>query len=312
MCDFSKIKNYPIRERKNKVHIKNFAQPALPDRSFQKYLEHLPDFLAVRHLKAVAEAIVQARRSGRPVVLAMGGHVIKVGLSPLVIDLMRRGIITAVAMNGSGAIHDYEISLIGETSEDVAEEIKTGRFGMAEETGRALNAAARYGLNNPIGYGEAIGKLIVEEKNPYAAFSILAAGYTQKIPVTVHVALGTDIIHMHPTADGKALGAVTFHDYRKLTAIVCRLDGGVWINLGSAVVMPEIFVKAVSVARNLGYPLNGITTVNMDMIQHYRPTENVVRRPTLGTGAGYALTGHHEIMFPLLRMAVLCGMEMFE
>lgn len=312
MCDFSKIKNYPIRERKNKVHIKNFAKPMLPDRSFRNYLEDLPDFLAVRHLKAVAEAIAQAHRSGRPVVLAMGGHVIKVGLSPLVIDLMQRGIITAVAMNGSGAIHDYEISLIGETSEDVAEEIKTGRFGMAEETGRALNEAARYGLNKQTGYGEAIGKLIVEEKNPYAAFSILAAGYTQKIPVTVHVALGTDIIHMHPTADGQALGAVTFHDYRKLTAIVCRLDGGVWINLGSAVVLPEIFVKAVSVARNLGYSLNGITTVNMDMIQHYRPTENVVRRPTLGSGAGYALTGHHEIMFPLLRMAVLCAMEVFQ
>ncbi len=309
--NFSDIKTYPIRERKNKVRISDFAKPVLPDRSFQNYLDHLPEFLAVKNMKSVAAAIAQAHRKGSPVILAMGGHVIKVGLSALVIDLMRRKIITAVAMNGSGAIHDYELSLIGETSEDVAEEIKTGRFGMAEETGRALNEAARQGMLNQTGYGEAAGKLILEEKNPHAEFSILAAGYQNNIPVTVHVALGTDIIHMHPAANGKALGEATFQDYRKLTEIICGLDGGVWVNLGSAVILPEIFVKAVSVARNLGYPLNQITTVNMDMVQHYRPMENVVNRPTLGTGSGFALTGHHELMFPLLRMMALCELGVF-
>lgn len=312
MINFNSIKTYPIRERKNKVTIRDFAKPVLPDRSFQNFLDHLPEFLAVKNIKSVASAIAQAYRKSKPVILAMGGHVVKVGLSPLIIDLMRRKIITAVAMNGSGAIHDYEISLIGETSEDVAEEIKTGRFGMAEETGRALNEAAHIGMKNNIGYGNAAGKLIIDEKNPHTPFSILAAGFENNIPVTVHIALGTDIIHMHPSADGKALGEATFHDYRKLTDVICGLDGGVWINLGSAVILPEIFVKAVSVARNLGYPLNNITTVNMDMVQHYRPTENVVQRPTLGSGSGYAITGHHEIMFPLLRMMTLCELGIFE
>lgn len=310
--NISDIKTYPIRERKNKVRISDFAKPVLPDRSFQSYLDHLPEFLAVKNMKSVAAAVARAHRNGKPVILAMGGHAVKTGLSPLIIDLMERKIITAVAMNGSGAIHDYEISLIGETSEDVAEEIRTGRFGLAEETGRALNEAAQRGMMDQTGYGKAAGHYILDKNNPYIEYSILAAGCRLKIPVTVHVAIGTDIIHMHPSADGKALGDVTFRDYRKLTEMVCSLDGGVWVNLGSAVILPEIFVKAVSVARNLGYPLNNITTVNMDMIQHYRPTENVVHRPTLGSGCGYALTGHHELMFPLLRMMVLCELGVFE
>lgn len=306
MVDFNKIKNYPIRDRKNKVDIKDFARPILPPKDFTKYLDSLPSFLGVVSLREVARAIARAHRAGKQVVLAMGAHVIKVGLSPLVIDLMQRRILTAVALNGSCTVHDYEISLIGQTSEDVAEEIKTGRFGMVEETGRALNEAAVEGMKLGIGYGDAIGRRILEDENPHADFSIFAAGVRLEIPTTVHLAIGTDIIHMHPTTDGKALGDVSFRDYRKITEIVAALDDGVWLNLGSAVLLPEVFVKAVSVARNLGYPLKNITTVNMDMIQHYRPTENVVRRPTLGSGAGYAITGHHEIMFPLLRMAILC------
>lgn len=306
-----KVKTYSLRERKNKVHLEGFAKPVLPDRSFIRYLEHLPRFLAVESLSAVSRAIAVACRHQKPVVLAMGGHVIKTGLSPLVIDLMQRKIITTVAMNGSGAVHDYEISLIGETSEDVAEEIKTGRFGMAEETGRALNEAAQWGMSHQRGYGYAIGKRITDDRNPYMNYSILSEGYRHQIPVTVHLAIGTDIIHMHPSTDGKALGDTTFRDYQILTDIVCMMDGGVWINIGSAVILPEIFIKAVSVARNLGYPLANITTVNMDMVQHYRPMENVVRRPVLGNGHGYAITGHHEILFPLLRMMVLCELEIF-
>jgi hypothetical protein len=305
----SDLKTYPLRKRYSKVRLSDFAAPWRRGRSFSTFYLGLPDILAVKTLRAVTNAIVKAHRKRRPVIVGIGAHVIKVGLAPIITDLMKRGIITAVAMNGAGIIHDFELAFLGHTSEEVDAEIDDGRFGMAEETGRMLNEAITQGAKDGQGLGEAIGCYInrtaVQFRNRNV--SILATGARLGIPVTVHVALGTDIIHMHPSADGAAIGATSLLDFRRLTAVVAGMEGGVYMNIGSSVILPEVFLKTLSLGRNLGHPITNITTVNMDFLSHYRPQTNVVRRPTQKGGQGYSLTGHHEIMLPLLAASVIEG-----
>jgi hypothetical protein len=303
----SDLKTYPLKKRHSKVRLSDLAAPWKRGGTFSTFSSRLPDILAVKTLRAVTQAIVKAHRRHRPVILGIGAHVIKVGLSPIITDLMERGIITAVAMNGAGIIHDFELALMGHTSEEVDAEIDNGRFGMAEETGRILNDAITRGAKDGQGLGEAIGRYMnhTADQFPNRAVSILATGAKLGIPVTVHVAIGTDIIHMHPSADGAAIGATSLLDFRRLTAVVAGMEGGVYLNVGSAVILPEVFLKTLSLGRNLGHPIANITTVNMDFLSHYRPQTNVVRRPTQKGGQGYSLTGHHEIMLPLLAAAVL-------
>lgn len=298
--DFSRIKTYSIKERKSLVRLSQLAD--LKGYGETGRLESLlPRVLKADSLREVVAALRSARDEGSPAVLAMGAHVIKVGLSPIIINLMERGFIGAVAMNGAGAVHDLELAFHGETSEDVAAEIKEGRFGMVEETAAHFNGAISRHASDGVGLGAALGKYINEEKMPNAAVSILAAGARLGIPVTVHVAIGTDIVHIHPSTDGAATGRATFDDFRIFTGVVSKLGGGgVYMNVGSAVLMPEVFIKALSAARNLSADVTGFTTVNMDMIQHYRPSVNVVNRPIQGAGRGISITGHHEIMIPLI------------
>lgn len=305
--DVTRLKTYPLRRRHSKVRVSDVASPWQRGGTFKKFLDALPDILAVKTFRAVVQAIVRARRRERPVIVGMGAHPVKVGLGPVLVDLLERGIVTAVAMNGSVIIHDFELALMGHTSEEVDAEIDSGRFGMAEETGRMLNEAIVRGVKDGQGIGEAIGHYMNRYKGqfPNRATSILATGARLGIPVTVHVAVGTDIIHMHPTADGAAIGAGSLLDFRKLAAIVAGMEGGVYLNLGSAVIMPEVFLKTVTLGRNLGHSLTDITTVNMDFLSHYRPLTNVVRRPTQKGGHGYSLIGHHEIMVPLLAAAII-------
>jgi hypothetical protein len=268
------------------------------------FLRGLPQILAARDFLAVAEQIARRHRAGKRIVLGMGAHPIKVGLGPLIIDLMRRGVLSGVAMNGASIVHDFELAYAGETSEDVAANLADGSFGMAEDTGRFLNDATAAARPDE-GLGAAVGRAILAAKLPNRQLSILACGARLDIPVTVHVAVGTDIIHMHPSADGAAIGAASLRDFHQLAAVVAGLRGGVFINLGSAVLIPEVFVKALNLARNLGHRVDDLITVDMDFIRHYRPQMNVVQRPTMGGGRGYHFTGHHEIMFPLLCAAVL-------
>ena len=305
--DLSKLKTYPLARRHSKVRLADFAVPWRKGQSLDRFLKTLPDILAVKTLRAVAHAIARAHRHGRPVIVGMGAHLTKVGLNPILVDLMERGIVTTVAMNGAVIIHDFELALRGHTSEDVEAEIDSGRFGMAEETGRMLNEAIVRGAKEGQGIGEAIGRYINRSLGqfPHHRVSLLATGARLGIPVTVHVALGTDIIHMHPTADGAAIGAGSLLDFRKLAAVVAGMEGGVYLNLGSAVILPEVFLKTVTLGRNLGHSLTDITTVNMDFLPHYRPATNVVKRPTQKGGRGYSLIGHHEIMVPLLAAAVI-------
>lgn len=300
-----KIKTYPLCSRKSRVEIELSASPHTRGALFKTFMEGLPSFLAASDLKAVVRSIVEARRRQKPVVLGMGAHPIKVGVSPLIIDLMKRGIVTAIAANGACSIHDFELSLTGKTSEDVAQEVCTGAFGMARETGRELNTAIREGVKKGYGIGRSVGEYIFLKGKGLSGRSIFAEGYRLGIPTSVHVAIGTDIIHMHPSADGAMIGEGSLRDFRLLASVVADLQGGVYINLGSAVIMPEVFLKALTVARNLGHRVENITTVNMDFIQHYRPRENVLTRPTLKKGRAYALTGHHEIMVPLLAAALI-------
>lgn len=263
--------------------------------------------LGAKTFQAVVEAIVTARRHGKPVILGMGAHPTKVGLNPVLIDLMKREVVTGIAMNGAVIIHDFELAYLGHTSEEVDAEIDSGRFGMAEETGRILNTAITEGWRRGQGLGEAIGHFILSHPRqfPHRRFSLLASGAKFGIPITVHVAVGTDIIHMHPAADGAAIGGASLTDFRKLASLVSVMEGGVYINLGSAVLLPEVFLKTVTLGRNLGRALRRITTVNMDFLPHYRPLTNVVKRPTQKGGRGYSLTGHHELMVPLLAAAVI-------
>ncbi|MCX8026674.1 MAG: hypothetical protein N3A62_02305 [Thermodesulfovibrionales bacterium] len=301
--DISKIKTYSLRDRQSKVSVDAFGKVYSRGMSFKGFVDSLPDFLAVKSLKALANDIVIARTNDKPVILGMGAHPIKVGLSPLIIDLIKSGIVTAFATNGAGIIHDFEIAYHGQTSEDVAREIDTGTFGMAQETAQFLNTAIIKGVDEGYGLGYSIGRSIFEGNLPYKHLSIFANCYEGSKVATVHVAIGTDIIHMHPTADGKSIGEGSLRDFRALVEAVSNLNGGVYINLGSSVILPEVFLKAITVARNLGFEVKDFTTANMDFIQHYRPTVNVLQRPTQCGGRHYALTGHHEIMFPLL-----CGL----
>lgn len=300
LIDIKGLKTYSIKDRKSKVSIEKSALPPEKDKSFSEFIDSLPDFLAAKDLKSVARAIVEAHKNKRPVILGMGAHPIKVGLSPIIINLMQRGIITAVATNGACIIHDFEIAFIGQTSEDVATELCTGTFGMAKETGQMLNNAISNGAGKGLGLGRSIGEFIDSSDFNFKDNSIFRAGFNLDIPVTVHVAIGSDIIHMHPEADGASIGEGSLRDFRLLTSVVSGLEGGVYLNLGSAVILPEVFLKALTVARNLGHKTEQFTTVNMDFIQHYRPRENVLHRPTMMKGQSFALTGHHEIMLPLL------------
>jgi len=302
--DPSKIKTYSVKGRTSKVRLDDFAKPHKKHGSYQDFLSSLPNILASKSLKDVSAAVVQARKDMRPVMLGMGAHSIKVGLNRVIIDLMERRIITSLSLNGAGIIHDFELAFIGQTSEDVDREILSGAFGMAEETGSMLNQAIKSAAENE-GIGAAVGRMIQTGDFPYKDQSLLAAGSRLGVPVTVHVAIGTDIIHMHPSFDGQATGAAAHRDFLAFCSLVSDLEGGVYINLGSAVLLPEIFLKAVTLCRNLGNTLQHFTTVNMDFVQHYRPNTNVVCRPTQGGGRGYAITGHHEIMFPLLAAAII-------
>ena len=307
--DLNGITSYPLSERKSKVHMDDFAAPWQRGGSLAAWIDALPDILAARDLREVAARVARDALKGRVVLLAMGAHPIKVGLNPVILDLMERGIITGLAMNGAGIIHDAEIAMVGRTSEDVASEIGSGRFGMAEETGRILNRAIVEGAAGGLGLGRAVGAMLVSEGFPHNRSSLLARAFELQIPVTVHVAVGTDIIHFHPAADGAAIGKTSHLDFRIFARLVSRLEGGVFINLGSAVILPEVFLKALTLVRNLGHAVQDVTTVNMDFQQHYRPMTNVVNRPTLEGGKGYSLVGHHEIMFPLLAAAVIEEME---
>lgn len=308
------ITTYSLDSRDNKVNVKeHFAAVPAAECSFREFYNGLPNLLGAEALRAVVAAIINARRNQRPVVLAMGGHVVKCGLQPVLKKLIDSGIITAVAMNGSVVIHDYEVSLVGATSEDVGAVLQSGNFGFSKETGQGINKALSEGQEEGVGFGRAIGTAIIRHNHPYRNSSLLATCVENDIPVTVHVAIGTDIIHQHPQADGAVIGALSMHDFRLLTSVVTDLgDGGVWLNVGSAVLLPEVFLKALSVAQNLGYHVDNFTTANFDMIQHYRPLQNVVKRPTTGQGRGYTITGHHEINIPLLAFAVLDGLSRLE
>jgi hypothetical protein len=303
--DLSKITTYSILERKSLVQVDTFATPWQKGGNFAQFLASLPKILAGLQFQKIVDKVVQAVHTECPVVIAMGAHVIKCGLSPILIDLMERGIVSAIALNGAGIIHDFELAYTGQTSEDVAEAIATGEFGMGRETGQFLNEAINQGVNEGLGIGESVGKALIAANPQYLQYSMVAAGYRLGIPVTVHVAIGTDIIHTHPYANGAALGEGTHRDFKRFIGVVSQLEGGVYFNIGSAVILPEVFLKAVSTARNLGYPLKHFTTVNMDFIRHYRPTQNVVSRPTAEGGEGYTLIGHHEILLPLLAAAII-------
>jgi hypothetical protein len=299
------IKTYPLPRRKSLVRVENFALLLRPGTSFRKFIASLPSFLAAQDFKEIVARMVKAHRNKKPVILGMGAHPIKVGLSPLIIHGMEKGILQGVAMNGAGIIHDFEVAFAGQTSEDVSSTIGPGAFGMAEETGRMINQAMNEGLEKGWGIGRAVGHMIERSRFPFRKMSITAAGVRLGIPVTVHVAVGTDTIHMHPQSRGVAIGEGSHRDFRLFAAMISRLEGGVYLNLGSAVILPEVFLKALTLVRNQGYRVRHFTTVNMDFIPHYRPLTNVVRRPTQEGGKGFHLTGHHEIMFPLLTAAIL-------
>jgi hypothetical protein len=308
--DLSQVHTISLQARENKVAVGRFAQPPEPGRSFLHFLTSLPNILAGEDFRKVLEAVITARRNGRPVIVGMGAHVIKCGLGPVIIDLMQRGVVTAVALNGSGAIHDFEVALIGGTSEDVAAGLREGTFGMVQETGESMHQAINRVREQPnLGMGVLLAEQLMAVRAPYQEYSVLVAGRRLDVPVTVHVAIGTDIIHMHPSANGAALGQATFNDFRLFAAAVAELSGGVYLNIGSAVIMPEVFLKAFTIAQNLGANLREFVTVNMDMMMHYRPSENVVRRPPMVGGRGYTLIGRHELMLPLLAQAVVDALE---
>jgi hypothetical protein len=306
--DFAALKTVPIAERGGKVRAADFGTPYVKGTGLGGLLDSLPHILAAGAFRDLVDAVAGARAAAKPVILGLGGHVIKCGLAPVLIDLMHRGYATAFAMNGAASIHDFEIAIAGATSEDVEAVLPDGRFGAAEETGREMNRAIARGEAGSLGIGESLGGRLQEiADSRYAAQSLLVTAWRHSTPVTVHVAVGTDTPHTHPEADGSAIGAASHRDFRLFCSLVAELnEGGVYINLGSAVVLPEVFLKALSVARNLGHPLARFTTANLDFIQHYRPRVNVVERPHAGAGGrGIALTGHHELMVPLLAAALV-------
>ncbi len=305
--DLSGVRTYPLKSRKSKTNAVDFARPHVAGASVSAFVGSLPSILAGADFKAVVEAIRSARAADAGIIWGIGAHVIKTGLSPVLIDLMQRGFVSALAMNGAGVIHDFELALSGSTSEDVDEALGPGRFGMAEETGRVLNGTIRDAVRAGKGIGGGVGDYLAGANPPYASLSLLATAAQLRIPVTVHVAIGTDIIHMHPDADGAAIGEGSLRDFKYFVSNVARLKRGVYLNCGSAVVLPEVFLKAVALARNTGASLDGLTTVNLDFERLYRPQTNVVSRPVAGIGKGYSLVGHHEIMIPLLAAALIDG-----
>jgi len=295
-----------IADRASKVGKDDFASVHARGASVAEFIESFPDILAGRWVRTVMDRIVAARKNGKPCAVAMGAHVIKCGLSPIIIDLMRRGIITSLAMNGAGAIHDSEIAFFGKTSEDVVEGMRTGMFGMATETAAFLNDGARAAVDDDLGFGEALGRAVIESNAPNREISLLAAAYECSVPLTIHACIGCDIVHMHPGADGAAIGAASMRDYRILTEAIKNLgDGGVLMNIGSAVVLPEVILKAITTLINLGYSMKGMTGVNMDFVQHYRSNQQVVARVREIGGEGISLTGHHELLIPLIAAGVI-------
>ena len=303
--DLSGVTTYPLKSRASKTRVEDFARPAAPGGSIGSFVDSLPRLLAAADFTAIVRAIGDAKRGDAGVVWGLGAHVIKTGLGPVLIDLMERGFVSAIATNGASVIHDFEIALAGATSEDVDEALGPGRFGMADETGRLLNGAINDGVRDGLGIGQAVTRWLAAKQPQFARQSVLAAAARLAIPVTVHIAIGTDIIHMHPGASGAALGEGSLRDFRYFVSNVARLERGVYLNCGSAVVLPEVFLKAVALARNRGLALAQLTTVNLDFIRGYRPQTNVVARPTAGTGRGYSLVGHHELMIPLLAAALV-------
>lgn len=304
--DLTNVKVYSIKERKNIVKIDQFARLIKPSKDFNSFFGSLPRILCAADLNTVIRSITNAYKNGHKIGMAIGAHVVKCGLSPIIIDLMERGVVQCVSMNGSAAIHDYEISLIGETSEDVAKGIEDGTFGMARETADAFQIASNIGKNRESGLGRALGEKILEDNNKYKEFSVLAACAKLNIPATVHVAIGTDTIHIHPNISGSDLGGSSHIDFKIMASFVSQMERGVWLNIGSAVIMPEVFLKALTLANNLGHNVKDFTTVNMDMIRQYRGETNVVKRPTK---KGYSIIGHHEIMVPLLYMGIISELE---
>ncbi|HEX6648283.1 MAG TPA: hypothetical protein VF075_02045 [Pyrinomonadaceae bacterium] len=300
--ELDRVRTYPLASRKSKVSLQDFARPLSGESSLDDFLDSLPNVLAVQSLRQIAARIKRARELKKPIIWGIGGHVIKTGLAPVIIDLMKRGYVSGIAGNGSVLVHDAEIALVGFTSEDVDATLSEGVFGGAEETAQLLNGAARDGFKDQIGLGEAVGTALLARNPTHRDYSLLCSAYEAKIPFTAHITIGGDIAHFHPNFDGAALGATTHTDFRLLSELVRRMDGGgVYLNVGSAVVLPEVFLKCVTLVRNLGHQLSDITTANFDFIQSYRPLTNVVRRPTEhGAGHGYSITGHHEINIPLL------------
>lgn len=310
--DLSRVRTVPVGARPNKVRAEDFSAPPGPDRSFAAFVKALPDVLVARDFRAVVSALAAAKRANKGVIVMLGGHIVKTGLAPVLIDLMRRGVITHLAMNGSAAIHDYEIARFGGTSEDVAAGLRDGTFGMAEETGRGMNDAFIRGSAAGHGMGEAVAEALnAEPALAHPELSVVLNAWKLGVPVTVHAAIGAEIIHQHPAASGAAIGDTSHRDFRRLAASIETVDdGGVVLNCGSAVIMPEVFLKALTIARNVnaGKPQRFVT-VDLDMQRHYRPQVNVVQRPTMDSGKGYAITGHHEIMVPLLAWAVVEELE---
>ncbi|CAN5712278.1 hypothetical protein BH24ACI2_BH24ACI2_00460 [soil metagenome] len=306
---FDEINTYELASRPSKVTVRHFAEPIEINDSLKDFLDKLPNILAVQSLRELARQIRRAKELNKPIIWGIGGHIVKTGLAPVIIDLIKRGFVSAIASNGSVLVHDTEIALVGFTSEDVDASLGKGDFGAARETGEILNSAAKRGMKDKIGLGEAMGREVLEKNPPNAEVSLLCQTYKHKIPFTTHLTIGADIGHFHSSCDGAALGATSHTDFKLFCSIVKEFGGGgVYLNLGSAVVLPEIFLKAVTVVRKLGFPLEDFSTANFDFIRHYRPTTNVVRRPTAGgAGRGFSITGHHEIMIPLLAAHILCG-----
>jgi hypothetical protein len=305
--DLSGIRTYPLKSRPSKARAEDFAKPYRAGSGVGGLLDSLPSILAAADFRAVVSALLAARESGGGIVWGIGAHVIKTGLSPVLIDLMERGFVSALATNGAGIIHDFEIALSGATSEDVDAALGAGRFGMADETGRLLNGAINDGVAAGLGIGQAVGRYLCAHHPQYERASLVASAHRLGIPVTAHVAIGTDIVHMHPAASGAAIGEGSLRDFRYFAANVSKLDHGAYLNCGSAVILPEVFLKAVSLARNRGCSLEGLTTVTFDFARLYRPQVNVVSRPTAGVGRGYYLVGHHELLIPLLAAALVEG-----
>lgn len=303
--DLTGVKTYPLASRKSKANATDFASPYKAGSGVRALIDSLPDLLAAADFKEVIAAIRKAQQARRGILWGIGAHVLKTGLSPVVIDLMERGFVSAIATNGAGVIHDFELALSGSTSEEVDEALGPGKFGMAEETGRLLNAAISEGVARGLGIGQAVGNRLRSMKPSHESLSVLAAASRLEVPVTVHIGIGTDVIHMHPDASGAALGEGSLRDFRYFVANVGRLAHGVYLNCGSAVVLPEVFLKAVALVRNRGMSLDGLTTVNLDFMRLYRPLTNVVSRPVAGVGKGYSLVGHHELMIPLLAAALI-------